>query len=48
MHQKLARLGISHFKRQFTAPTAINLPEIINLAGHFPRFVEPEAVEDLI
>lgn len=48
MHQQLARLGISHFKRQFTALTAINLPEIINLAGHFPRFVDPEAVEDLI
>lgn len=48
MHQQLARLGISHFKRKFIAPGAINLPEIINLARHFSRFVEPEAVEDLI
>lgn len=47
-HQQLARFGISHFKRQFTAPTAINLSEIINEVGHFPRFIEPEAVEDLI
>ncbi len=47
-HQQLARLGISHFKRQFTAPTAINLPEIINLAGHLPRFFEPEDIEELI
>jgi len=47
-HQQLARLGISHFKRQFTTPAAINLSDIINLAGHFPRFVEQEDFEDLI
>lgn len=47
-HQQLARLGTLHFKSQFTAPTVTNLPDIINLAGHFPRFVEPDAVEDLI
>jgi len=46
-HQQLARMGISHFKRQFTAQAAINLPDIINLAGHFPRFVEQEDLEDL-
>lgn len=47
-HPQLARFGNTHFKRLFTAPTIINLPDIINLVGNFPRFVEPEVVEDLI
>lgn len=47
-HTQLAKLDTSHFKRQFTTSTTINLLDIINLAGHFTRFVEPEAVEDLI
>lgn len=46
-HPQLARLGITHFKRQFIALSAINLPNIINLASHFPRFVEQADVEDL-
>lgn len=46
-HQKLAKLGVTHFKQQFTAPNVINLPDIINLAGNFPRFVGQEDIEDL-
>lgn len=47
-YQQLSKFGVSHFKRQFTAPNDINLPDIINLAGHFPSFVGQEDVEDLI
>ena len=43
----MARMGVLHFRKQFTAPPEINLPDIINLAGHFPRFVGQEDMEDL-
>eukprot|EP00253_Pinus_taeda_P023181 PITA_23181 len=46
-HPQLSRMGITHFKRQFTAPSVINLSDIINLAGHFPRFVDQEEARDL-
>jgi len=46
-HQQLASLGVTHFKRLFTAPNVVNLPDIISLAGKFPRFVGQEDIEDL-
>ena len=47
-HPQLARLGNTHFKNQFTASTTITLLDIINLVGHFPRFIDPDDVEVLI
>eukprot|EP00253_Pinus_taeda_P004125 PITA_04125 len=46
-HQ-LSQLGIAHFKQLFKAPTGSNLAEIIRVVGHFPRFVEHEAADELI
>jgi len=46
-HQQLARLGVEHFKRLFTAPNTVNLPDIIRLAGTIPRFVGREDGEEL-
>jgi len=42
------KLGISHFKQLFKAPQGTSLVEIISIAGHFPGFVDPDGMEDLI
>eukprot|EP00253_Pinus_taeda_P031439 PITA_31439 len=44
---KLSRLGTSHFKGIFKSLVGTNLAEIINVASHFPRFVNNEDLEDL-
>lgn len=41
-YNQLARLSNTHFKQLFKAPPGSPL------VGHFPRFVEPDLVEDLI
>lgn len=45
---KLSHLGTSHFKNLFTNPPRSNLADIINVARHFPRFVNDDKVEELI
>eukprot|EP00253_Pinus_taeda_P010150 PITA_10150 len=45
---KLAHLGTTHFRNLYKCPREVNLPDIINVANHFPRFVEDEDVEALI
>lgn len=47
-HTQLVWLGSTHFKSIFKAPTAPSLPEIINLAGHFPRYLDLDGIDDLI
>eukprot|EP00253_Pinus_taeda_P012118 PITA_12118 len=44
---KLAHLGISHFRDLYKSPREVNLPDIINVANHFPRFVEEDDIEAL-
>lgn len=44
---KLAHLGITHFRNLYKSPREENLLDIINVANHFPRFVEEEDVETL-
>lgn len=45
---KLSHLGTSHFKNLFTNPPRSNLADIINVARHFPRFVNDDKAEELI
>jgi len=47
-HLHLARLGNTHFKQLFKAPPRTPLADIIRIAGHFPRFLEPDMKEDII
>lgn len=47
-HPQLAQLGISHFKQRFKAPLAPSLLEIINLVGHFLRYLDLDGIDDLI
>jgi hypothetical protein len=42
---KIARLGISHFRELYKCPPEANLPDIFQVASHFPRFAEEEDVE---
>ena len=44
---KLSNLGSSHFRNLYKRPAGTNLAEIINVATHFPRFVEEEDSEAL-
>eukprot|EP00253_Pinus_taeda_P031803 PITA_31803 len=44
---KLAHLGTSHIRELYKCPREVNLPDIINVATHFPRFVEEEDVGEL-
>eukprot|EP00253_Pinus_taeda_P029489 PITA_29489 len=44
---KLAHLGITHFRGLYKSPQESNLPDIINIARHFPRFVEEDDAEEL-
>eukprot|EP00253_Pinus_taeda_P030670 PITA_30670 len=45
---KLAHLGTTHFRNLYKSPRESNLLDIINVANHFPRFVEEDDVEALI
>eukprot|EP00253_Pinus_taeda_P020757 PITA_20757 len=42
---KIACLGISHFRELYRCPPEANLPDIFQVASHFPRFAEEEDVE---
>eukprot|EP00253_Pinus_taeda_P014091 PITA_14091 len=44
---KLSHLGTSHFRNLYKCPPDANLADIINVAGHFPRFVNEEDAEEL-
>lgn len=44
---KLAHLGISHFRDLYKSTREVNLPDIINVENHFPRFVEEDDIEAL-
>jgi len=44
---KLSHLSTSHFRGLYKNPAGTNLAEIINVASHFPRFVEEEDSKDL-
>jgi len=45
-HQ-LSQLGISHFQQRFKEPPVTNLAKIIQVAGHFPRFVDQEMADEI-
>eukprot|EP00253_Pinus_taeda_P031947 PITA_31947 len=44
---KLSQLGSSHFRNLYKQPPASSIADIINIAGHFPRFVNEEEAENL-
>eukprot|EP00253_Pinus_taeda_P026707 PITA_26707 len=44
---KLSHLGTSHFRNLYKSPPDVNLADIINVASHFPRFVNEEDAEEL-
>lgn len=44
---KLSHLSTSHFRSIYRSPPGTNLVEIINVANHFPRFVNGEDTDDL-
>eukprot|EP00253_Pinus_taeda_P023209 PITA_23209 len=44
---KPAQLGSSHFRNLYKQPQAASITEIINIAGHFPRFVNEDEAEHL-
>jgi len=44
---KLAHLGTSHFRNLYKCPHEANLPDIINVAGHFSRFVNGDEADEL-
>eukprot|EP00253_Pinus_taeda_P012292 PITA_12292 len=45
---KLSQLGTAHFRGLFRNPPGANLVEIIEVASHFPRFVNEEDSEELM
>eukprot|EP00253_Pinus_taeda_P004659 PITA_04659 len=45
---KLSQLGTAHFRGLFKNPPGENLVEIIEVASHFPRFVNEEDSEELM
>lgn len=44
---KLARMGSSHFRNLYKQPQAASIAEIINIAGHFHKFVNEDEAEHL-
>lgn len=44
---KLSHIGTTHFKNLYKSPPGSNLADIINVAGHFPRFVNEDEAEEL-
>eukprot|EP00253_Pinus_taeda_P004952 PITA_04952 len=45
---QISQLGTAHFRNIFQNPPGVNLAEIIEVASHFPRFVNEETSEDLM
>lgn len=45
---KLSQLGSTNFRNIYRNPPGINLAEIINVANHFPRFVNEEDTDELL
>ena len=45
--KKLSHLGTTHFQNLYKSPLGADLVDIINVAGHFPRFVNEDEVEEL-
>eukprot|EP00253_Pinus_taeda_P003005 PITA_03005 len=45
--QKLSRLGTSHFRNLFRAPQDVNLANIIQVVGLFPRYVGAKEANEL-
>lgn len=44
---KLSHLGSSHFRNLYKQPPGSTIADIINIAGHFPRFVNEDEAEAL-
>jgi len=44
---KLSHLSSTHFKTLYKSPSGSNLADIINVAGHFPKFVNEDEVEEI-
>jgi len=44
---KLSHLGSSHFRNLYKQPPGSTIADIINIVGHFPRFVNEEEAEAL-
>lgn len=45
---QISQLCISHFKQPYKEPPASNLADIIQVAGHFPSFVDLKEIIELI
>jgi len=43
---KLSHLGSTHFRNLYKSPLGSNLVDIINVAGHFPRFVNEDEADE--
>lgn len=44
---KLSQMGSSHFRNLYKQPSGSTIADIINIAGHYPRFVNEEEAENL-
>eukprot|EP00253_Pinus_taeda_P019711 PITA_19711 len=44
---KLSQMGSSHFRNLYKQPQAASIAEIINIAGHFPKFVNEDEADHL-
>lgn len=44
---KLSLLGTSHFQNLYKTPPGSNLADIIQVDGHFPRFVDEDMADDI-
>lgn len=45
--KKLSHLGTTHLRNLYKSPPGANLADIINVAGHFPRFVNEDEAGEL-
>jgi len=45
--KKLSHIGSTHFKNLYKSPPGLNLADIINVADHFPRFVNEDEANAL-
>ncbi len=43
----MAHLGNTHFQKLFKAPPRATLTDIVQIVGHFNRFIGPNEVEEL-
>lgn len=46
-HLQITQMGIAHFNQLFKDHPGATLVDVICIGGHFPRFVEPDSLEDL-